>query len=89
MGVIVTFYKVEIDKADGRVWVEAKDSAIGCCGAGTGLILCKGRGVQGNKQHEYRQYFLHHGKCITIYLFCKFLSTKIISTPAAGAAGVE
>jgi hypothetical protein len=53
------------------------------------LLLRKGRGVQGDEQHEYRQYFLHYGKCITIILFCKFLPAKIISTPAAGAAGVE
>lgn len=89
MGVIVTFYKVEIDKTDGGVWVETKNPAVSCWGTGTRLILRQGRGVQGKKQHDYRQYFLHLGKCITINLFCKFLSTKIMSTPAAEAAGVE
>ncbi len=53
MGVIVTFYKVEVDEADSRVGVEAKDPAVGSCTNGTGLLLRKGRGVQGDEQHEY------------------------------------
>lgn len=89
MGVIVTFYIVEVDEADSRVGVEAKDPAVGSCTNGTRLLLRKCRDVQGDEQHEYRQYFLHYGKCITIILFCKFLTAKIISTPVAGAAGVE